>query len=103
MTHWELYVAAIVLLLVGFAGDFVLRPVIAPAQQTSIVLAAPPAAQVSRDARGVQYFIANIDEARLVVAGCREGSVRDGECANAGAAIITAESKERFKRFRTAQ
>jgi hypothetical protein len=62
--------------------------VIAPTQQAEIAAAALPAAPVSSEARGTQYFVANIEEARQVVAGCRDGSVRGGECATAEEAII---------------
>jgi hypothetical protein len=50
--------------------------------------------------RSTQCFEANIVEARQVAAECRDGSIRGEECANAETAIITVESKERFKRFR---
>jgi hypothetical protein len=101
MTNGRLFVAAIMLLMVGFAGVFVLRPIIAPGPQAPMAIANQASGPIPRDARGTQYFMANIDEARQVVAGCREGSVRGGECANAETAIITVESKERFNRFRT--
>lgn len=51
-------------------------------------------------ARSTQYFEAHIDEARQVIAACREGTVRGDECAHAETAIVTVESKERFRRFR---
>ena len=76
-----------------------LRPVIAPAQQAALAATAPPAAPVSSEARGTQYFMANIDEARQIVAGCRDGSVRGGECATAEEAIIKVDAAERRKRF----
>lgn len=50
--------------------------------------------------RGVQYFAEHLDEAREIVAGCREGMVRGEECANAGMAVEEADAKERFRRFR---
>jgi hypothetical protein len=100
MTNGKLFVAAIILLLVGFAGGFVLRPVIAPTPQAPMAIANQASGPIPREARGTQYFMANIDEARRVVAGCRAGSVRGGECATAEEAIITIESAERRKRFR---
>jgi hypothetical protein len=51
-------------------------------------------------ARPPQYFEVHIDEARQVIAACRKGAVRGDECANAKTAIVTVESKERFRRFR---
>ena len=101
MTHGKLTIAAICLLMTGFAGGFVLRPVIAPSKETPVAVVQPAPASDSGAARGTQYFIAHIDEARKIVAGCREGSVRGNECANAETAVVTVESKERFKRFRT--
>ena len=53
----------------------------------------------SAEARGVQYFEANVEEARQVVEGCRAGSVRGTECANAEEAIIKVEAEERRRRF----
>lgn len=49
--------------------------------------------------RSQQYFEAHIDEARQIVEGCRDGSVRGGECDNADRAVQRAEAKERSKRF----
>lgn len=49
--------------------------------------------------RSTQFFEANIDEARTVVAGCRDGSVRGDECTNAEHAVIKIESRDRRKRF----
>lgn len=50
--------------------------------------------------RSTQYFEAHIDEARKVVADCRDGSIRGDECTNADVAVQTVEGRERFKRFR---
>lgn len=50
--------------------------------------------------RSIQFFEANIDEAREIIAGCKDGTERSAECANADIAIQTAEGRERFKRFR---
>ena len=49
--------------------------------------------------RSTQYFEANLDEARKVVADCRAGSTRGDECTNADVAGQTVEGRERFKRF----
>lgn len=99
MSQSKTIIIGLVTLLVGFAGGFVLRPVIAPTQQTAPVAIPSPVAAASSEARGTQYFVANIDEARQVVAGCRDGSVRGGECATAEEAIIKVEAQERRKRF----
>jgi hypothetical protein len=50
--------------------------------------------------RSSEYFAAHLDEARQIVAGCRDGTVRGEECANAGLAVEEADAKERFRRFR---
>lgn len=92
-------IVALITLLVGFAGGFVLRPIIAPTQQIAAVTSPSPIAAAPSEARGTQYFVANIDEARQVVAGCRDGSVRGGECATAEEAIIKVDAQERRKRF----
>lgn len=59
-----------------------------------VVTACAPAEPRSR-----QYFDAHIDEARQVVEGCSEGSVRGAECDNAEHAVIRAEAKARSKKF----
>lgn len=92
-------IIAFVTLVIGFAGGFVLRPVIAPTQQTAPVAIPSPIAAGPSKARGTQYFVAHIDEARQVVAGCRDGSVRSGECATAEEAIIKVKAQERRRRF----
>lgn len=99
MWQGKTIIIVLVSLVVGFAGGFILRPVIAPTQQADTIAIAPPAAPMSSEARGTQYFVANIDEARQVVAGCRDGSVRGGECATAEEAIIKVDAEERRKRF----
>lgn len=99
MTQAKIRIVILTMLVIGFAGGFMLWPIIMPPQPkatTATVLT--PASP--RDARGTQYFEVNIDEARQVVAACREGTVRGDECANAGTAVITVESKDRFRRFR---
>ena len=93
MSEGKTIIIVLVTLLIGFVGGFVLRPVIAPAQQTALIAAAPS------EPRGTQYFVAHVDKARQVVAGCRDGSVRGGECTTAEEAIIKVEAQERRKRF----
>lgn len=100
MAQGKTLIIALIALVIGFGGGFALRPVIAPTAQTPSV--APPRARpatVAAEARGTQYFVVNIDEARRVVAGCRNGSVLGGECATAEEAIIKVEAQERRKRF----
>ncbi len=92
-------IIVLVTLVVGFAGGFVLRPVIMPPAQTTVAEGPGTVPIASVQPRGTQYFEANIDEARQVVAGCRDGSVRGGECANAEEAIIKVDAAERRKRF----
>lgn len=99
MSQGKTIIIALVTLIIGFAGGFVLRPVIAPTQQTVPVAIPSPNPAAPSEARGTQYFVAHIDEARQVVAGCRDGSVRGGECATAEEAIIKVEAQERRKRF----
>ena len=53
----------LVTLVIGFAGGFVLRPVIAPTQQTAPVPIPSPIVAVPSEARGTQYFVAHINEA----------------------------------------
>lgn len=99
MWQGKTIIIALVTLVIGFAGGFVLRPVIAPTQQTAPVAIPSPIAAAPSEARGTQYFVAHIDEARQVVAGCRDGSVRGGECATAEEAIIKVDAEERRRRF----
>jgi hypothetical protein len=99
MFQGKTIITALVTLAIGFAGGFVLRPVIAPTQQAAPVAVPSPIAAAPSEARGTQYFVAHIDEARQVVAGCRDGSVRGGECATAEEAIIKVDAQERRRRF----
>ena len=99
MSQGRTIIIVLVTLAIGFAGGFVLRPVIAPLSQTAVAVSPAPAAPQPTAARGTQYFAANIDEARQIVAACRDGSVRGDECANAEQAVIEADSRDRFKRF----
>jgi hypothetical protein len=99
MLQGKTIMVAFVALIIGLIGGFVLRPVIAPAQKAAIAAAAPAAAPVSSEARGTQYFMAHVDEARKIVAGCRDGSVRGAECATADEALVKVDAAERRKRF----
>lgn len=99
MSQGKTIIVVLVTLVIGFAGGFLLRPVIAPAQQSASVVIPSPIAAAPSAARGTQYFVANIDEARQVVAGCRDGSVRGGECAAAEEAIIKVDAAERRRKF----
>lgn len=99
MTQRKALILVILALGIGFAGGFVLRPLIMPwgmaiADDAASVAVSPTAAP-----RGTQYFAANLDEARQIVARCQTGSVRGDECANAEQAIRAAESRDRLKRF----
>lgn len=99
MSQGKVIIIALVTLVIGFAGGFVLRPVIAPTQEAAPVAIASPIDAAPTEARGTQYFVAHIDEARQVTAGCRDGSARGAECATAEEAIIKVEAQERRKRF----
>lgn len=96
MMQGKAFIVALLTLFIGFGAGFILRPVIMPANQTTVAVSAVPAPTAPR---GTQYFAANLDEARQIIAGCQDGSVRGGECANAEQAVIHAESQDRFKRF----
>ncbi|HBO2181054.1 TPA: hypothetical protein L4G85_002339 [Pseudomonas aeruginosa] len=99
MSQGKTIIIVLVTLVIGFAGGFVSRPVIAPTEQVAIAAAATPAVAAPNEARGTQFFVANIDEAHRVVEGCRDGSVRGGECATAEEAIIKVDAQERRRRF----
>jgi hypothetical protein len=99
MVRGKTIIIVLVTLVIGFAGGFALRPAIAPVPQTVEVATSAPAAPTVTAARGTQYFTAHLDEARQVMASCREGSARGDECANAEAAVVKADSQARFKRF----
>jgi len=90
---------AIAALAIGFGTGFTLRPVILPVVASSATSQGAGLTPTISEARGTQYFEANIDEARTVVAQCAAGSVRGQECANAEVAIVEAEGKERFEAF----
>lgn len=91
-------VIVLVTLIIGFAAGFILLPIILPPSRVVSVnptaVAAAPA-----PARATQYFTANLAEARRVVAGCRDGSIRGDECTNAEQAVTETEGRDRFKKF----
>jgi hypothetical protein len=99
MSQGKPLIIVLVALVFGFAGGFILRPIITPAPQTAAVASQATIAPTSTEARGTQYFVAHVDEARRIVAGCRDGSVRGGECASAEQAVAEVEGRERFKKF----
>ncbi|WP_076605704.1 MULTISPECIES: hypothetical protein [unclassified Sphingobium] len=99
MSQGKTIIIVVVSLVIGFTGGFVLRPTIAPIPQATTASTSPAVATASNQARGTQYFVAHIDEARQVAAGCRDGSVRGGECATAEEAIIKVDAQERRRRF----
>ncbi|WP_380878921.1 hypothetical protein ACFB49_19330 [Sphingomonas sp. DBB INV C78] len=92
-------VIVLVALSVGFAGGFLSRPIISPAPTADRITVAAPARLTSNEPRGTQYFVAHVDEAQRVVAGCRDGSVRGGECTTAEEAIIKIDAEERRRKF----
>lgn len=98
MTQGKTLIIVLVTLVIGFGAGFVLRPVIMQGQ-TTVAVSSVPAAASPAAARGPQYFAANLDDARQIVAGCQDGSVRGDECANAEQAVIEAEGRDRFKTF----
>lgn len=83
----------------GSLAGFFLRSVIAPVDKPIVGFRSAPLAVVPSSARGKPYFEANLDQARRVVAECRDGSVRGDECANAEQAVTEAEGQARFKKF----
>ena len=90
---------AIAALAIGFVTGFTLRPVILPVVASSVTSHGAGLTPTISEARGTQYFEANIEEARELVAQCAAGSVRGQECANAEVAIVETEGKERFDAF----
>jgi hypothetical protein len=99
MTQGKTLILVLVTLVIGFGAGFALRPIIVPPGATKVAVSPGLAAPQPTAARGTQYFAANLDEAQQIVAGCRDGSVRGDECANAEQAVIEADSRDRFKRF----
>jgi len=99
MTQRRTPIIVLVTLIIGLGAGFVLRPVMMPVDQTAAVAGARPAVQAQATPRGMQYFAAHLEEARQIVAGCRESTVRGDECANAEQAVTEAEGRDRFKKF----
>ena len=86
----------LIVLAIGFVAGFIMRPVIAPQSGVSAPVRVlgegePPRSQ--------QFFEAHLNEARRVVSGCRDGSVRGDECRNAGDAVSRVEGRESTDRF----
>jgi hypothetical protein len=99
MTQGKALIIVLAALVIGFGAGFVVRPVIAPPGQTAIAVGPASIVPVPAAARGIKYFAAHIDEARRVVAGCRDGSMWGDECANAEQAATETEGRDRFKKF----
>lgn len=66
----------------------------------TLMLVSSLAACGKAEPRSTQYFAAHLDEARELVASCRDGSARGDECTNADMAVQEADAKERFRKFR---
>jgi hypothetical protein len=103
MTKGSLVIVITCIFLVILGALFVLRPGINGPSNETVTDSPVASTTVMAAPRGAQFFEANIGEARRVAAACRDGAIRGDECANAETAIITVESRERFKRFRTEQ
>lgn len=99
MLQGKTVIIVLVTLVIGFASGFILRPVIMPPANTTFAVGPAQTPASAEQARGTQYFVAHIDEARQLIAGCRDGSVRGGECANAEEALVKVDAAERRKRF----
>lgn len=99
MMQGKIIIIALVALIVGFGAGFVLRPIIVPTSQAIATVGPAVAASAEMAPRATQYFVAHLDEARRVVAGCQSGSLRGAECENAGQAVTEAEGKNRFRKF----
>jgi hypothetical protein len=98
MVQRKSVVISSVMLVAGFAIGFALRPVIDPVTTPTGAGSGLVSAAIAGP-RGTQYFAANLDEARKIIAGCRDGSVRGDECAHAEQAVETAEARANTKRF----
>lgn len=98
MIQGKAWIVVLVALILGFGAGFTLRPIIiAPGAPTATP--APSAPQAVAEPRGKPYFAAHLEEARQVVAGCADGSVRGDECSNAEQAVVEAEGRDRLERF----
>lgn len=98
MIQGKAWIVVLVALVLGFGTGFTLRPVIVPIAPPAIPTL-PPAAQAVAELRSKPYFAAHLEEAKQVVAGCADGSVRGDECSNAEQAVVEAEGHDRLKRF----
>ena len=97
MTQGKTLIIVLVTLVIGFGAGFTLRPIIAPAGPSAAAISAlaiPPT-----EPRGTQYFAAHLDEARQILTGCADGSVRGEECFNAEMAVVEADGRARHKKF----
>lgn len=99
MTRSRILITVLVALIVGFGGGFVLRPVIIPVESTPVLANPAPTAPAPAEPRGKQYFAAHLGEARQILTGCADGSVRGEECFNAEMAVVEAEGSARHKKF----
>lgn len=92
-------IIALVTLIVGFGAGFAIRPVVLPSSATELPVTPLPVSSPASEARGTQYFEAHLDEAKLVIKGCGDGTVRGDECANAERAVVVAQARENRSRF----
>jgi hypothetical protein len=65
-----------------------------------LLVAVAGLAACSPQPRSSEYFVANPEEAKRVVADCKAGSHRGEECVNATAGVAAAESAERMKLYK---
>lgn len=89
----------LVAVIISFAGGFLLRPLIDPAPPTAANGGSSASATTPSAPRATVYFAAHLEEARKLVATCRDGVVRGAECANANVAVVDAEGRERARKF----
>ena len=99
MTQGRTIIIVLVALVVGFGTGFVVRPIIAPAEEAAVVASPPSAIAASAEPRGKQYFEAHLDEARQVMAQCADGTARGDECFNAEMAVTEADGRAQHKKF----
>src|SRR5262245_10070438 len=92
-------IIVLVALVVGFGAGYALRPVISRPREAAATISQSTAVSSPAGVRGVPYFAANMEDARRVVGGCRDGWMRGDECANAEQAVTEAEGRGRFKKF----
>lgn len=71
-----------------------------PKSKSAALLAAVLLASCgASEPRSPHYFETHLDEARQILKGCRDGSIRGDECDAADTAVQKADAKERKKRF----